>query len=106
MQLMNTVECAIFLPKGFIKWIVCDAMLVAAYCFQHLMITSQRLYHATVELTGTHTRGQMVLDHLRRNNENVLVIMDMHKENYQQIISWTGGLIDDDNMEKWLRVKS
>ncbi|TMW41412.1 hypothetical protein DOY81_013508 [Sarcophaga bullata] len=105
MQLMNTVECAIFLPKGFMKWIVCDAMLVAAYCFQHLMITSQRLYHATVELTGTHTRGQMVLDHLRRNNENVLVIMDMHKENYQQIISWTGGLIDDGNMEKWLREK-
>lgn len=80
-------------------------MLVAVYCFQHLMITSQRLYHATVELTGTHTRGQMVLDHLRNNNENVLFIMDMHKENYKQIISWTGGLIDDSNMEQWLREK-
>ncbi|KNC20808.1 hypothetical protein FF38_11268 [Lucilia cuprina] len=105
MQLMNTAEYAVYLPKGLIKWIVCDAILVAAYCFQKLAIAKQRLYHATVELNGTHTRGQMVLDHLRKNRENAKVIMDMHKENYKQIISWTGGLIDDVDMEKWLLAK-
>ncbi|XP_023297948.2 pyrimidine-specific ribonucleoside hydrolase RihA-like [Lucilia cuprina] len=105
MQLMNTAEYAVYLPKGLIKWIVCDAILVAAYCFQKLAIAKQRLYHATVELNGTHTRGQMVLDHLRKNRENAKVIMDMHKENYKQIISWTGGLIDDVDMEKWILAK-
>lgn len=102
MQLMNKIEFAITIPKGFVKWIICDAILVAAYCFQNLAIAKQRPYHCTVELTGTHTRGQMVLDHKRINTENSRIIMEMHRDNYKRIISWTGGLVDDVDMEKWL----
>ncbi|XP_037937927.1 inosine-uridine preferring nucleoside hydrolase-like [Teleopsis dalmanni] len=91
-QLMNYVESAILLPKGFVNWIVCDAILVAAYLFPHLAIASSRQYHVTVELTGTHTRGQMVLDHLRLTESNAKIITQIDKKHYKNIISWTGGL--------------
>lgn len=102
-RLMNAVEDAILVAKGFVRWIVCDAVLVAAYCFPQLAITRSRLYHATVELTGTHTRAQMVLDHLRRNKENTCVILEIHKQHYKDVMSWTGGLMTDADMAEVMR---
>ena len=90
--LLNSVEKAIFIPKKVVNWIVCDAMLVAAYIFPTLAISHSRLYHATVELTGTHTRGQMVLDHLKMRENNATIIMEIQRNNYRRIISWTAGL--------------
>uniref|UniRef100_A0A1I8Q2G7 Inosine/uridine-preferring nucleoside hydrolase domain-containing protein n=1 Tax=Stomoxys calcitrans TaxID=35570 RepID=A0A1I8Q2G7_STOCA len=104
-RLLNDVENAILVTKGFIRWIVCDAVLVAAYCFPQLAITRSRMYHATVELTGTHTRAQMVLDHLRRNKENTCVILEIHKQHYKDIISWAGGLMSDAEMVEVMRAK-
>ncbi|XP_061392928.1 pyrimidine-specific ribonucleoside hydrolase RihA-like [Musca vetustissima] len=103
-RLMNAVEEAILVSKGFVRWIVCDAVLVAAYCFPQLAITRSRLYHATVELNGTHTRGQMVLDHLRRNKENTCVILEIHKQHYKDIISWAGGLYTDNEIIEVMKV--
>ncbi|XP_049311133.1 inosine-uridine preferring nucleoside hydrolase isoform X1 [Bactrocera dorsalis] len=91
-ELLNLVERAIFVPKGIERWLVCDAVVVAAYLFPHLTVKQSRPYHATVELTGTHTRGQMVLDHLKQQKDNVNIIMEVDGEQYKNIIAWTAGL--------------
>lgn len=91
-ELMNLTEIAILGPKAFPKWIVCDAILCAAFLFPEKLIARSRQYHATVELNGTYTRGQMVLDHLRRKELNARVIEEIHRENYRKVISWTAGL--------------
>lgn len=100
MRLMNAVEDAFLTPLNYPKWIICDAILVAVYLFPEFAITKSRLYHGTVELSGHHTRGQMVLDHKRKDEGNTRVIMHLHKDNYKQIISWMGGLIDDEEFLK------
>ncbi|XP_059223349.1 pyrimidine-specific ribonucleoside hydrolase RihA [Stomoxys calcitrans] len=99
-RLMNAVENAFLRPLGYAKWIVCDAMAVVSFLFPNMTIVKSRLYHATIELAGRHTRGQMVLDHKRKDQGNTRVIMDLHKDNYRKILSWTGGLITDEEIEK------
>ncbi|XP_061390538.1 uncharacterized protein LOC133325834, partial [Musca vetustissima] len=96
MHFMNTVENSFTRPLGYAKWIICDAVLVAAFLFLELIITRSPLYHATVELAGQHTRGQMVLDHKRKDEGNASVIMSVHKDNYRQIVAWTGGVLGDE----------
>uniref|UniRef100_A0A0K8VTS9 Inosine-uridine preferring nucleoside hydrolase n=1 Tax=Bactrocera latifrons TaxID=174628 RepID=A0A0K8VTS9_BACLA len=91
-ELLNLVERAIFIPKGIERWLVCDAVVVAAYLFPHLTVKQSRHYHATVELTGTHTRGQMVIDHLKQQKDNVNIIMEVDGDQYKNIIAWTAGL--------------
>ncbi|XP_073833708.1 nucleoside hydrolase-like [Musca autumnalis] len=102
MQLMNTVETSFLRPLGYVKWIICDAILVAAFLFPEVLITKSRLYHATVELAGQHSRGQMILDHKRKDEGNSRIVMSLHKERYQKIVAWTGGLLADDDIEKVL----
>ncbi|XP_050332121.1 inosine-uridine preferring nucleoside hydrolase-like isoform X1 [Bactrocera neohumeralis] len=91
-ELLNLVERAIFIPKGIERWLVCDAVVVAAYLFPHLTVKQSRSYHATVELTGTHTRGQMVIDHLKHQKDNVNIIMEVDGDQYKNIIAWTAGM--------------
>ncbi|KAM7342304.1 nucleoside hydrolase-like [Cochliomyia hominivorax] len=104
-QLMNTVEGALYKLKPYPRWIICDAILVMAYCFRKLKISKLRRYYATVELIGIHTRGQMVLDHKHKDQGNTHIILDVNKEMFKQVISWVGGLINDDEMDKWLMEK-
>ena len=91
-ELMNRVERAVYVPRRLIKWLVCDAILVSTYVFPQLAIGNSGLYHATVELTGTHTRGQMVLDHLRQKDVNVNVVMEVNRDYYRSLIAWTAGV--------------
>ncbi|XP_055911955.1 nucleoside hydrolase-like [Eupeodes corollae] len=91
-ELLNYVEKSILEPKGFTKWIVCDAILCAAFLYPEKLIVKGRQYHATTELNGKYTRGQMVLDHSRQKQSNVRIIEEIHKENYRKIISWAAGL--------------
>lgn len=100
-ELLNHVERAIFIPKGVERWLVCDAIVVAAYLFPDLTVKQSRLYHATVELSGTHTRGQMVIDHLKQQKNNAIIIMEVDGEQYKNIIAWTAGL-EGVNMESEL----
>ncbi|XP_014087575.3 nucleoside hydrolase [Bactrocera oleae] len=95
-ELLNLVERAVFIPKGIERWLVCDAVAVAAYLFPHLTIKQSQLYHATVELAGTHTRGQMVIDHLKQQKDNAIIIMEVNGDHYKNIIAWTAGLEDVD----------
>lgn len=91
-ELMNLTEKAILIPKGFVKWMVCDAILCATFLFPEKLITKERDYYATVELSGKYTRGQMVLDHSRRKKSNARIIVEVDGKNYRNIISWAGGL--------------
>ncbi|XP_050329713.1 inosine-uridine preferring nucleoside hydrolase-like [Bactrocera neohumeralis] len=91
-RLLNRVERALLVPRGVKRWLVCDALAVAVYLFPHLVVLEQQLHHAAVELAGIHTRGQMVIDHLRREQANANIITKINIDHYQKIIAWTGGL--------------
>ncbi|XP_054730109.1 nucleoside hydrolase-like [Anastrepha obliqua] len=91
-DLLNRVERALLIPKGTKRWLVCDALAVAAYLFPHLVVKETQLHHATIELAGIHTRGQMVIDHLHQEQKNANIITVVNIDNYQKIIAWTGGV--------------
>ncbi|XP_016991914.1 pyrimidine-specific ribonucleoside hydrolase RihA [Drosophila rhopaloa] len=103
-KLLTRVERSMLEPRGFQKWVSCDSLLTAAYLFPEAMIADQREYYATVELTGAHTRGQMVLDHLRGRKvdaihgkkNNVRVVRRLNGEPFRTIIAWTGFLNEAD----------
>ncbi|XP_016987867.1 pyrimidine-specific ribonucleoside hydrolase RihA [Drosophila rhopaloa] len=98
-ELMTRVQRAIMVPGGFP-----DAALAAAYLFPKAIIAEQLEYHATVELSGVHTRGQMVLDHLRGRRvdsihgkkTNVRIITHLNREPFRTVLSWTGFLPQTD----------
>ncbi|XP_017050609.2 pyrimidine-specific ribonucleoside hydrolase RihA [Drosophila ficusphila] len=99
-ELLTRVERAMMVPRGIKKWLNPDAVLAAAYLFPEAVIAEQMEYHATVELAGVHTRGQMVLDHLKGRRvdaihgkkSNVRVITRLNREPFRTIISWAGFL--------------
>lgn len=67
----------------------CDAYLTAVILFPECVKTQER-HHATVELHGHHTRGQMVLDHICKNAHNVTIIQTLHEDEFKKILHWTG----------------
>nr|XP_016935094.1 probable uridine nucleosidase 1 [Drosophila suzukii] len=99
-ELLTRAERSMLVPRGFVNWISCDSLLTAIYLFPDAMIADQREYYATVELSGVHTRGQMVLDHLRGRKvdaihgkaSNVRVVRSLKGEHFRTIIGWTGFL--------------
>ncbi|XP_037724621.1 pyrimidine-specific ribonucleoside hydrolase RihB [Drosophila subpulchrella] len=99
--LLNQVEAAQWLPMieqyGIDTWNPCDAIVVAAWLFGDRLIRRHSTWHATVDLRGTHTRGQMVLDHLREREkypENVRIIELVDVEFFKRICEWIAGLDD------------
>lgn len=65
-----------------------DALLTAAFLFPERVVRTKNRYNATVELQGTYTRGQMVLN-LRNENHNVTVIEAVNEEEIKDILLWT-----------------
>lgn len=94
-QMLTKVESALWLPRGYKCWNPCDALLVAVWLFEEKFVLQESTWHATVDLTGTHTRGQMVLDHLKQLDENVRIIELVDVEVFKQIAEWVAGLRDD-----------
>ncbi|XP_052857366.1 uncharacterized protein LOC128265415 [Drosophila gunungcola] len=99
--MLNQVEAAQWLPMielyGIDIWNPCDAIVVAACLFEDRLIRKHSTWHATVDLRGTHTRGQMVLDHLREREkypENVRIIELVDAEFFKRICEWIAGLDD------------
>lgn len=70
-QFLNTVETKLY--TNFNMWQVCDALVATALVFPGCIKETQD-WHATVELGGNFTRGQMVLDHMKTNESNVRII--------------------------------
>ncbi|ALC48681.1 CG12177 [Drosophila busckii] len=97
-NMLTKVESAQWLPAGFETWNPCDALAVAAWLWPKRFIKQQSLWHATVDLTGTHTRGQMVLDHLREREkfpENVHIIELVDDKFFKEIVEWVANWRDD-----------
>lgn len=67
----------------------CDAFLAAAYVFPDKCIRKKHKKHVTVELHGNHTRGQVVVDHLGKNDHNVTIIELLNEEEIQKSLYWT-----------------
>lgn len=96
--MLTEVESAQWLPQGFDSWNPCDALIVAVWLFDKQFVLKESTWHATVDLTGTHTRGQMVLDHLKELDkfpENVRIIELVDEALFKQIAEWVAGLRDD-----------
>lgn len=68
-------------------WETCDALLVMAYLYPEKGIIKTSEHNATVELHGLHTRGQLVLDHLKRNAPNVTIIESVNKQLFMDLMS-------------------
>ncbi|XP_031628323.1 uncharacterized protein LOC116344081 [Contarinia nasturtii] len=67
----------------------CDAYLTAVFLFPEKCIRSKKQFHATIELQGLHTRGQMILDHRQINEYNVTVIETVHEDEIKNSLLFT-----------------
>lgn len=101
-QLINRVERKIFTNYQYFK--PCDAF--ASFCFMvPKAIKKLEKFHMTVELSGQHTRGQSVLNHLKTEQENVNLIMEIDADIFSDFITWACGH-GDLNCEHLLSSKS
>lgn len=85
--MLNQIEQIAY--KNYERFIPCDAFLTAAFLFPEC-VRKHEMYHVTVELHGNHTRGQMVLDHLKKKDQSVMIIQALHEEEFKKILYWTG----------------
>lgn len=66
-------------------YLPCDA-IIAAVVLDESVIKDKYEYHADIELAGTKTRGQVVLDHLQRNESNILLIENVNFERFKELM--------------------
>lgn len=83
---LNLAEAVCY--KSFDTWMPCDGFLAAIFLFPNTCIKRTRTFHATVELTGNFTRGQMILDHLRENDDNVVIIDLLNENGCKKVFRW------------------
>lgn len=86
-ELLNLAESICY--RGWTDWVPTDAYLMAAFLFPELIVKESRQLHATVELSGKYTRGQMVLDHLKKKASNVIVVDLLSEAGCKKIFEWT-----------------
>lgn len=87
-KLLNEADKYVF--RNFDIHFPCDAFLTAAYLFSEECIEKKNFIHATVELQGVETRGQMVLDHRRERKPNVTIIEQLNVNEIKNKMVWTG----------------
>lgn len=86
---LNKIEKKLF-EKTPNFWRSCD--LYSAFCFIFPEAIKQiKTYHATVELAGNYTRGQMVLDHLKKEGDNINIIVEFDVELLKKFLQWICG---------------
>ncbi|KAJ9577209.1 hypothetical protein L9F63_006183 [Diploptera punctata] len=90
MDLLNTIEKKIWEKSHFKTWFPCDALLAAVF-LEPEIVTKSRTCHASVELHGTHTRGQVVLDHLRIKDPNINLIERVDVSTLKKMLLWAAG---------------
>lgn len=95
LKLLAEAEKIVYSMHDSKNWIPCDTFLAFCYMNPEKHITKFCSHHASVELHGSLTRGQVVLDHNKKNKPNVTIIEDIHTELFkQEMLSLRGG---DDN---------
>lgn len=89
-NLMNKIDVNVYKKHNYSNWIPCDALLVA--CFVSSSVITQYIdYNVTVELSGYFTRGQMVLDHLQKQQKNASVIVSIDEQKFMELMLFTAG---------------
>jgi inosine-uridine nucleoside N-ribohydrolase len=83
--MLNAVERSVFDQQNCSDMIACDQMLTAAILRPEIVLKSI-LVHMTIELHGHHTRGQAVVDHLKSNHPNVIVITKIREDIFKEIM--------------------
>ncbi|XP_053698013.1 pyrimidine-specific ribonucleoside hydrolase RihA-like [Sabethes cyaneus] len=82
-QLLNQAEGKIFAGRPF--WRPCDAFLAAVFIDPDIVVKAEN-FHVDIELTGSLTRGQMVLDHLKSKVENVKLVDKIKNEQFKLLM--------------------
>lgn len=67
-------------------WLTADSYLAAAYLYPQDTIVKKSDHNVTIELHGMHTRGQLVLDHLKRKTPNVTIIETINEEFFKSVL--------------------
>lgn len=88
MELLNEAEIKVFQRNNSSKWNPCDAFVSAMFLKPEIILRSKRC-HATVELSGNLTRGQVVIDHLNTYQENIIIVTQVDVEKCKQLFLWT-----------------
>lgn len=89
-RLLNPAENAY--QQDFIdNWTPADIMVIAALINPDQFIRKSSSCHATIELNGILTRGQMIIDHNRKNPDNAEVIQSVDEKIYKNLLLWTVG---------------
>lgn len=89
MELLNEPEIKVFQHNKCNKWNPCDAFVSAIFLKPDQIIQKSKNCHATVELSGTLTRGQVVIDHLNKNQKNITIVEQVDVEKCKQLFLWT-----------------
>lgn len=89
-QLMNALDEMVYLGAGWKYFRPCDGLLAAIFLCPELA-EEEGMWHASVELHGRHTRGQLVLDHLKAVKDNVRIVKKIDMEMFKRMLMWTVG---------------
>lgn len=82
--MLTRVDHTIFPSKSKI-WKPADAFLVG--CFMRpSLILRQNVYNASVELNGSRTRGQVVIDRIEKENHNIVLIESIDREAFKELL--------------------
>lgn len=85
-QLLDPVEIKAYVGKlGY--WSPCDCYLASCFIAPNI-IKDMNKYHVSVELSGNHSRGQMVIDRLKKKQPNTFVIESIYIEKFIDFIKW------------------
>lgn len=85
-ELLDPIEIKAYSGK-LEHWTPCDCFLVSTFISPNI-IKEMKKHHVTVELSGNHTRGQMVIDHCKKLQPNAFVIESLHVEKFKSFIKW------------------
>ncbi|CAG9864606.1 unnamed protein product, partial [Phyllotreta striolata] len=84
LDVLTAAEKTLATKHNLEHWLPCDAFLAFCFAAPQRHITKSSSHHATVELHGESTRGQVVLDHLKKNVPNVVIIEDINRDLFME----------------------
>ncbi|EDS30916.1 inosine-uridine preferring nucleoside hydrolase [Culex quinquefasciatus] len=85
-QMLNQVETKCY--SHWDKWMPCDAFLAAVFICPEIIQHSE-VFHVDIELTGRLTRGQMVLDHLKKAKDTTRIVDRIDCEKFKLLMLYS-----------------
>uniref|UniRef100_A0A182N906 Inosine/uridine-preferring nucleoside hydrolase domain-containing protein n=1 Tax=Anopheles dirus TaxID=7168 RepID=A0A182N906_9DIPT len=82
LRILNAVERKVYGQRP--SWMPCDAFLVAVYMWPEC-VEQEKRYPVDVEVHGSLTRGQMVLDHQRLGTGHVRIIDHINESKFEEL---------------------